>query len=46
MKSIIFLVKDSSCGASFACGNMVKVGLETYNIESEILYYYFHHIIF
>jgi hypothetical protein len=39
MKSIIFLVKDPSCGASFACGNMVKVGLETYDIESEILYY-------
>ena len=39
MKPIIFLVKDPNCGASFACGNMVKEGLEAYNVESKILYY-------
>lgn len=39
MKPIIFLVKDPNCGASFACGNMVKEGLEAYDIESKILYY-------
>jgi hypothetical protein len=39
MKPIIFLIKDSHCGASFTCGNMVKVGLEAYEIPSQILYY-------
>lgn len=39
MKSIIFLIKDPHCGASFTCGNMVKVGLEAYEIQSQILYY-------
>jgi len=39
MREIIFLIKDRKCGASFTCGNMVKVGLEAYNINSKILYY-------
>lgn len=39
MKPVIFLIRDPHCGASFTCGNMVKVGLEAYEIQSQILYY-------
>lgn len=36
MRKIIFLVQDKNCGATFLLGNMVKHGLDHYNIPSEV----------